>query len=141
MPRFSKASREKLETCDIRLQTLFEKVVEGFDCTITCGLRTLQEQQTLYAQGRTMPGEIVTNCDGILKKSNHQSEDDISKAVDAVPYPIDWKNRDRFIHFAGYVKGVADTLGIKIAWGGDWDNDHYMQDENFPDFPHFELEV
>jgi len=141
MPRFSKASREKLETCDTKLQILFEKVVEEFDCTITCGLRTLQKQQTLYAQGRTMPGKIVTNCDGILKKSNHQAEDGISKAVDAVPYPIDWKNRDRFIHFAGYVKGVADTLGIKIAWGGDWDDDNYMEDENFPDFPHFELEV
>lgn len=31
---------------------------------ITCGLRTVDEQNTLYAQGRTKPGPIVTNAKG-----------------------------------------------------------------------------
>ena len=32
----------------------------GIDLIITCTLRTQSEQQALYAQGRTLPGPIVT---------------------------------------------------------------------------------
>jgi glutamine phosphoribosylpyrophosphate amidotransferase len=45
-------------------------------------LRDSEYQSSLYAQGRTKPGNIVTNADGIKKKSNHQSgEVDINMAV------------------------------------------------------------
>ena len=40
-----------------------------------------------------------------------------SKAVDVAPYPIDWNDPDRFYHFAGYVRGIAEGMGIKIRWG------------------------
>jgi peptidoglycan L-alanyl-D-glutamate endopeptidase CwlK len=33
---------------------------QGIDFLITCTLRSLHEQQALYAQGRTTPGKIVT---------------------------------------------------------------------------------
>ena len=38
---------------------------------VTQGLRTIAEQDELYAQGRTKPGKIVTNAKG--GKSNHNS--------------------------------------------------------------------
>ena len=60
-------------------------------------------------------------------------------AVDVCPYPIDWNNKERFYHFAGYVKGIADSMGIKIRWGGDWDGDTVFDDQSFHDLPHFEL--
>ena len=45
----------------------------------------------------------------------------------------------RFVDFAGYVKGVAEDLGIAIPWGGDWDGDGDFSDQRFHDLPHFEL--
>ena len=140
MPKFSNSSKEKLRTVDKGLQALFNEVVKHFDCTVTCGLRTTAEQQTLYAQGRTMPGPIVTNLDGVTKRSRHQINDQgICTAVDVVPYPIDWDGRDRFYHFAGFVKGMAAQMGLDVTWGGDWDSDYVLDDQSFYDFPHFEI--
>ena len=62
-----------------------------------------------------------------------------SKAVDVAPYPIDWNDPDRFYHFAGYVRGIAEGMGIKIRWGGDWNGNFDLKDQNFYDLPHFEL--
>jgi hypothetical protein len=45
----------------------------------------------------------------------------------------------RMIHFAGYVQGTAQKMGIPIRWGGDWSMDFIMADERFPDLPHYEL--
>lgn len=36
----------------------------GVNIVITQGLRTIEEQDALYAQGRTKPGPIVTNAKG-----------------------------------------------------------------------------
>ena len=60
-------------------------------------------------------------------------------AVDVVPYPIDWKDRARFYHFVGFVRGIASQKGIKIRTGADWDGDHLFNDQTFHDLPHFEL--
>jgi peptidoglycan L-alanyl-D-glutamate endopeptidase CwlK len=48
----------------------------GVPMCITDALRTVADQQAKFAQGRTAPGAIVTRCDGVLKKSNHQAHDD-----------------------------------------------------------------
>lgn len=37
------------------------------------GYRTVERQQYLYAQSRTRTGRKVTNCDGVRRKSYHQS--------------------------------------------------------------------
>ena len=71
---------------------LVKVITEGIktspvDFTITEGLRTTKEQQQLYAQGRTAPGNIVTNVDGVKKKSNHQAkEDGYGHAIDLYPF-------------------------------------------------------
>ncbi|WP_257296045.1 hypothetical protein [Endozoicomonas sp. YOMI1] len=44
-----------------------------------------------------------------------------SKAVDVMAYPLDWFDYQRSAHFAGYVLGVAEGMGIKLRWCGDWD--------------------
>ena len=55
---------------------------------VTDGVRTAQRQFELYSQGRTMPGKIVTYCDGELKKSNHQpAADGFGRAVDCARGP------------------------------------------------------
>jgi len=60
-------------------------------------------------------------------------------AVDVAPYPIDWDDLGGFYMFAGYVLRVAETMGIKIRYGGDWDGDRKTTDQRFKDLPHFEL--
>ena len=97
MPHFSTLSDWRLDSCHPDLGRLFREVVKHFDCSVIYGRRTTEEQIALYAKGRTAPGKIVTYCDGVTKKSNHQAKaDGLSWAVDAAPYPIDWKDEKRF---------------------------------------------
>ena len=128
MPKFSKKSLSKLETCDKRLQDLFLRVVKKFDCTILEGHRSKDRQNKLFDEGKSK-----------LKypKGKHNSLP--SKAVDVAPYPIDWNDRERFTYFAGYILGIAYQMGLKIRWGGDWDMDTQVKDNNFDDLPHFEI--
>ncbi len=142
MPKFSSSSRSRLETCDPRLQALFNAVVKVNDCTILEGLRTLERQQELYRQGKS-------KLDGVNKKSKHQSDDGVSRAVDVAPYPIDWNTHrpevaKRWLDFARAVLAEADRQGITVRWGGDWDGDWDRTsdptlDQSFNDWPHWEL--
>lgn len=142
MPQFSRRSIERLETCHEDLQDLFKAVVREFDCTIVCGHRTPEEQQEIFASGRTRPGPILTHKDGITRKSKHNHFP--SLAVDVAPYyptrpHIRWKDAERFAYLAGWVMAYARGLNIKVRWGGDWDRDTEIRDETFMDAPHFEL--
>ena len=108
------------------------------DFTITEGVRTTQEQQALYAQGRSTKGMIVTTKDGVKNKSNHQAKTDgFGHAVDLYPY-VDGKVNvlekstvSNLKKIAVHIKAVAKELGIGITWGGDWKSPY--------DPPHFEL--
>jgi len=132
MPKFSDRSLENLSHVHQDLQALFNEVIKDYDCTVICGMRTQEEQKELYAQGRYKPGNIVTYKDGIERRSKHQ----VGLAVDVVPYPIDWKDEERFREFGWFVIGVAKTLKRygqiekDIKWGGQW---------KFKDYPHFEI--
>src|SRR5574343_1273454 len=44
----------------------------GHPVRMTAGYRTTQEQQALWAKGRTVPGLVVTWCDGLVRRSRHQ---------------------------------------------------------------------
>ena len=63
--------------CHPQLQVLAGKLVEecsrqGLQIKIGETLRTVAEQDALYAQGRTRPGNIVTNAPGSSYSSYHQ---------------------------------------------------------------------
>jgi hypothetical protein len=104
---------------------------------ITEGVRTLERQKELYAQGRTTWGQIVTNCDGVKNKSNHQlKEDGYGYAVDLYPCICGYvRIHEQYIPeilqiIAEHIKDMAQRLNIFIVWGGDWE---------MRDFPHFEF--
>ena len=128
MPKFGKKSRKNLETCHEDLQKVFNIVVKTYDCTVTCGHRGKEDQNKAYDEGRSKVK---------FPKGRHNALP--SKAVDVVPYPVDWNDTDRMYYFSGFVKGIASTMGLKIRWGGDWDNDTEVKDTGFKDLPHFEL--
>jgi peptidoglycan L-alanyl-D-glutamate endopeptidase CwlK len=128
MPRFSKTSLERLNTCDTKLVQLFSTVINVYDCRIIQGHRDQYEQNEYYRIGKSK-----------VQWPNSQHNSLPSKAVDVAPYPIDWKNTKRFYHFAGFVKGTAEQMGILLRWGGDWDSDYDLDDQIFMDLVHFEL--
>ena len=128
MPRFGKKSKQRLETCDKRLQEVFNEVIKTVDCSVLEGHRSKDRQNALYKEGKTK----VT-----YPKGRHNSSP--SRAVDVAPYPIDWGDRERFHLFAGFVLGIAKSMGINLRWGGDWNSNWQVDDNKFDDFPHFEL--
>ena len=128
MPKFGKTSLKKLATCDKRLQEVFNEVIKTVDCSVLEGHRDKDRQNMLYKEGKTK----LT-----FPKGRHNSSP--SNAVDVVPYPVDWGDRERFHLFAGFVLGIAKGMDINLRWGGDWNRNWQVDDNKFDDFPHFEL--
>jgi len=126
--KFSKLSKANLFTAHQMLKKLFDQIIKTYDCSILEGHRNKENQNKAYRRGKSK-----------LKWPRSKHNKRPSLAVDVAPYPIDWKDRKRFYHFGGYVKGVADQLKIKIRWGGDWDDDHDFKDQKFNDLVHFEI--
>tara|TARA_R110000851_G_scaffold13352_1_gene45624 strand:+ start:136 stop:519 length:384 start_codon:yes stop_codon:yes gene_type:complete len=124
MPKFGKRSKGNMKGVDSKLQNIFNEVVKDFDCTVTEGVRSQERQNELVAQGKSK-----------TKFGKHV----LCRAMDVYPYPVDFKDRDRFHYFGGYVKGIAKSQGVKIRWGGDWDGDFETKDNIFDDLCHFEL--
>ena len=143
MPKFSKKSISKLETCHQDLQILFSHVIKHFDCTVLHGHRTPDEQYELYKKGRTIPGDIVTYKNGTTNPSRHNFMP--STAVDVVPYPIDWLDFKRMRYFAGHVMGIAimlkayNAIESDIVCGIDWDSDTDLNDQTFMDLLHYQI--
>ena len=118
--QFSPSSLVKLHTCHPELQALMHIVLSKVNITILCGFRGRADQEEAYKTGhsRAQFGESPHN----------QSP---SMAVDIAPYPIDWKNIQRFKDLAEVVKTTAKEMSIEIRWGGDF--------KSISDYPHFEL--
>ena len=128
MPKFGTKSTNQLSTCKKELQEVFNEVIKTVDCSVLEGHRSEDRQNALYKEGKTK----VT-----YPKGRHNSSP--SLAVDVAPYPIDWGDRERFHLFAGFVLGIAKSMGINLRWGGDWNSNWQVDDNKFDDFPHFEL--
>ena len=128
MAKFGKTSKKRLGTCEKDLQRLFEEVVKHFDCSVLEGHRGQEKQDKYFNEGKSKVK---------YPKGRHNASP--SMAVDVVPYPIDWHDRERFHLFAGFVIGIAQSMGIKLRWGGDWNMNFEVDDNKFDDFPHFEL--
>ena len=128
MPKFGKKSLKQLDTCDVKLQEVFNEVIKTVDCSVLEGHRDKDRQNKLFEEGKTK-----------VKYPSGRHNKLPSCAVDCVPYPIDWNDRERFHLFAGFVIGIAKSMGINLRWGGDWNQNWFVDDNKFDDFPHFEL--
>ena len=131
MPTFSAFSVKNLSTCDERLQKVFREVIKTRDCRIICGHRSEADQDIAFASGYSK-----------VKFPNSKHNSSPSLAVDVIPYPFakeDWKRIERFAMLAGFVLGTAESMGIELRSGLDWDRDGYLRDHSFLDGPHYEL--
>lgn len=137
--------RRKLDGVHPDLRRKVEQIVAafaalGYDLRVTDGVRTVAEQQALFAQGRTTPGpdvsparplgRTVTNADGVTKKSNHQPHDDgVGHAVDCTFWIDGSPSWAPDLPWTLY-GAMAQLLGLK--WGGNWQSQK-------GDLPHIEL--
>jgi putative secretion activating protein len=144
----SEASIEKMKGVHPKLIELMKKAIgdSPYDFKIVQGLRTAEYQNSLYQQGRTKPGKIVTKLDGYNRKSNHQAKSDgYGHAVDiAVCGQYDQNgnyvkcttdaemfDNKKLVEISKHIKAVAKDMGLEIVWGGDW--------KTLYDTPHYEL--
>ena len=130
MPRLGRKSNERLEGVDEKLVHLLNEVCVYFDITVIEGKRSQERQNQLVAEGKSK-----------TKFGKHVE----GRAVDIAPYPIDWNARDDFHYLGGWVLAIANKLGYKIRWGGDWNasskfkGQRTTKDNSFDDLVHFEL--
>lgn len=96
---------------------------KGIYLIITEGIRTKKYQDSLYAQGRTKKGPIVTYAKGKSYSSQHQWGIAFDIAING-PKKVRY-NVNLLAKAAKIIKSVG------LAWGGDWNG--------FSDMPHFYL--
>lgn len=132
MPDFGRVSRRRLESLHPRLARVCWEVVAIYDITILETYRSNERQAQLLAEGKTTLGP---------GKSMHNRRP--SLAVDVAPWHVNhipWDDPKPFIFMAGHFFQAAYQEGIKIRWGGNWDGDLIIiDDQNFDDLPHFEM--
>ena len=131
--KLSNTSLARLKGVDETLVRVVKRAIEicEIDFKVLEGMRTLERQRELYAQGRTAPGNIVT----WTMNSKHLE----GKAVDLVPYPIDWNNLKKFDAIAKAMFEAAKEMDVNIRWGADWDGDGNYREKGEHDSPHFEI--
>jgi peptidoglycan LD-endopeptidase CwlK len=103
--------------------TLTEAKARGLHVGMHMGLRTAEEQDALYAKGRTAPGLIVTKARG------WESWHCFGLAADIV-------FKDAKGNWSWAEANDWEGLGVigkmfGLEWGGDW--------TAFPDLPHFQM--
>lgn len=93
----------------------------GINIKIISGLRTYEEQNKLYAQGRTQPGNKVTNAKA--GQSNHNF---------GIAFDIGVFEGTKYLDDSPKYKTVG-MLGTELGleWGGNW--------KTIVDQPHFQL--
>lgn len=136
MSKFSQASKDRLATCDARLQSICNEAIEIVDFVVLQGHRGQQEQDEAFRTGKSQ------------KQWPHGNHNAVpSKAIDLAPYlpqvKIDWNDLIALGRLMGVIQAVAHRHGVKLRFGLDWDGDFRSvdkdPDEGFMDAPHIEL--
>lgn len=121
------ASKNRLAKVHPKLAAGVTKLIEalateGMTVEVVQGLRTFAEQDELFKQGRSKPGQIVTNAKG--GQSNHN----YGLAVDLCPFlngKPQWNDNN------GFVRIGAEAAKQGLEWGGSW--------KKFIDKPHVQV--
>lgn len=108
---------------DYKLGLFLRKAKEkGIYLIITEGFRTKEQQDELYAKGRTKPGNIVTNAKGSRYSSQHQW---------GIAFDIAINDKNKVYDSKEIAKAAKIAKSVGLKWGGDW--------KFFQDTPHFYL--
>ena len=147
----SQKSLDKMNGVDERLQRVVKRAIQlsKQDFMVLEGVRTRQQCMTNYGKGRTIAQCVAKGVPAQYANpkaakvtwlndpfaSKHVS----GKAVDLVPYPVDWNDLKKFDAIAKAMLQAAKELNVPIRWGADWDNDGKPREKGESDSPHFEI--
>ncbi len=132
MRKWGKRSKKVYDELDSVLQTVCDRILhEVADVSLTCGFRDEHTQNEAFLAGTS----TLMWPDG-----NHNQLP--SKAVDLRPYPMP-KRKEKVWASLAYIAGRAIAIGIEegvvIVWGGDWNQNGDLTDQNFDDLFHLEI--
>lgn len=97
----------------------------GLDITILVTFRSWDDQDALYAQGRTTPGDIVTDAEGGDSYHNWGLAFDCAPMTNGV---VDWTDTSKFVQMGN----LGQQVGLE--WGGNWTTFQI----SILDMPHFQ---
>ncbi|MCU1338853.1 MAG: ycdD [Bryobacterales bacterium] len=126
-----------------RVRQLFAKLkAEGYEFIATQGLRTWEEQNALYAKGRTVMSDVSCTHDGVSRKPGTCATHPLGATVTKAPGGHSQHNFGLAVDVTAIDKGIADWNLSHPAWkrmlelapscllaeGAEW--------RTFPDNPH-----
>ena len=104
----------------------------GVPILITQGMRTIAEQNALYAQGRTKKGAIVTNARGGSSYHNYGLAIDFALLLpDGKSVSWDMKRDGDGDKVADWLEVAQEAKKLGFEWGGDW--------SSFKDYSHLQM--
>ena len=132
-------TKQRIADLHPSIRTEVTKIIEECDealtgkakIRITDGFRTPEEQDLLYAKGRTKPGKKVTNAKGGQSIHNYGFAVDICLIIDEKEASWDTKKDWDNDKVADWYECVKIFAQHGYEWGGNWKS---IQDE-----PHFQL--
>ena len=149
--KLSQRSLDRLKGVDERLVKVVKRTIElsPIDFMVLEGVRTREQCMINYGKGRTaaqcqakgVPAKYAKPAAAKVTWLNNPfaSKHVSGKAVDLVPYPVDWNDLKKFDAIAKAMFAAAKELNIKIRWGADWDGDGKPRERGESDSPHFEI--
>ena len=147
----SQKSLDRMNGVDERLQRVVKRAIQlsKQDFMVLEGVRTKQQCMINYGKGRTIAQCVVKgvpaqyanpNVAKVTWLNNPFASKHVSgKAVDLVPYPVDWNDLKKFDTIAQAMLQAAKELGVPVRWGADWDGDGKPRERGESDSPHFEI--
>ena len=129
---WGRKSQRVYDTLDPRLQEWVTRVRdEVVDISLLYGHRDRETQNTMFEAGASK-----------LRYPDSKHNRKPSLAVDLQPSPRPLKD-NKLWGALGYIAGrgedIAADMGLTLRWGGDWDRDGDLTDQDFDDLFHWEI--
>ncbi|WP_418027039.1 M15 family metallopeptidase [Paenibacillus sp. JJ1722] len=137
LEQIKKKSDKRLSGLHPVFKMTLEKLIDrcyarGVWVLITQGLRTYAEQDALYAQGRTKPGQVVTKARGGYSNHNFGFAADFALLLrDGRTVSWDTLKDDDKDSLPDWSEVVEEAKKLGLEWGGDW--------RSFKDMPHLQM--
>ncbi|MEK5376546.1 M15 family metallopeptidase [Paenibacillus sp. FSL P2-0173] len=137
LEQLKKKSEKRLNGLHPVFKLVMEKLIDrcyarGVWVLITQGLRTYAEQDALYAQGRTKPGQVVTKARGGYSNHNFRLAADFALLLrDGRTVSWDTLRDDDKDSLPDWSEVVEEAKKLGLEWGGDW--------RSFKDMPHLQM--
>lgn len=158
MPEFGRASKERLAGVCREGEEILCDAIQIIDFSIIETVRSKKKQDHYYSAGASTlkwpESKHNTTKDrpkaeawdvwpyvsryGALSGHPDQIKMIAEKENCSIPDAKEFAYK-AFARVAGVMEACGYARGYRVRWGGDWDGDGNMLDQNFNDLPHFEI--